>query len=95
MNNLLIFFALPIATIVFSIALQKIFSNPVLVTAIIFAAFLIVTAVIGNLQFLIATIVYSIIAFIVAFIVMLIRNRMCNSCCNNSNNNQIRYRRRF
>ena len=42
-NILLIFFALPIATIIISIALQKILKNPALVAAVIFAIFLIVT----------------------------------------------------
>ena len=69
MNILLIFFALPIATIIISIALQKIFKCPTLVAAIIFAIFLIVTFIIGNLNFLIATIVYTIISFITAVIV--------------------------
>ena len=41
MNILLIFFALPIATIIISIALQKILKCPILVAAIIFAIFLI------------------------------------------------------
>ena len=40
MNILLIFFALPIATIIISIALQKILRCPILVAAIIFAIFL-------------------------------------------------------
>lgn len=72
MNILLIFFALPIATIIISIALQKIFKCPSLVAAIIFAIFLIVTFIIGDLDFLIATIVYTIISFITAAIVCLI-----------------------
>lgn len=72
MNILLIFFALPIATIIISIALQKILKCPPLVAAIIFAIFLIVTFIINNLNFLIATIVYTIISFITAVIVCLI-----------------------
>lgn len=72
MNILLIFFALPIATIIISIALQKIFKCPPLVAAIIFAIFLIVTFIIGDLNFLIATIAYTIISFITAAIVCLI-----------------------
>ena len=48
MNLLLIFFALPLATIVFSIALQKIIDNPILVASIIFSIFLIVTFVVGD-----------------------------------------------
>ena len=58
MNTLLIFFALPIAVIIISIALQKIFKCPFLVAGIIFAIFLIVTFVVGNLNLLIATIYY-------------------------------------
>ena len=71
MNNLLIFFALPIATIIISIALQKILKCPYLVSAIIFAIFLIVTFIINNLNFLVATIVYTIVSFITALIVCL------------------------
>ena len=40
---LLIFFAIPIAVVIISIALQKIFRNPILVAAIIFAIFFIKT----------------------------------------------------
>ena len=39
MNNLLIFFALPLATIIISIALQQVLKNPALVSAIIFQFF--------------------------------------------------------
>jgi hypothetical protein len=74
MNILLIFFALPIAVIIFSIALQKILKCPILVSAIIFAIFLIVTFVIDNVNFLIATIIYTIISFITAFITYQIIN---------------------
>lgn len=90
MNILLIFFALPIATIIISIALQKILKCPPLVAAIIFAIFLIVTFVINNLNFLIATIVYTIISFVTAVIVCLIcrilsrlnrRESECNNGC--------------
>ena len=73
MTILLIFFALPIATIIVSIALQKIFRNPLLVAAIIFSIFLVVTFIIGDLNLLIATIAYTIIAYITAFITMLIK----------------------
>lgn len=102
MNILLIFFALPIATIIISIALQKILKNPPLVAAVIFAIFLIVTFIINNLNFLIATIVYTIISYITAVIVCLIcrflnrlnnredncrcRERNCNSCNTLDNN---------
>ena len=72
MNILLIFFALPLATIIISIALQKILKCPPLVEAVIFAIFLIVTFIINILNFLIAAIVYTIISFITASIVCLI-----------------------
>ncbi len=93
MNNLLIFFALPIATIIISIALQKILKYPPLVAAVVFAIFLIVTFVIDNLDFLVATIVYTIISFITALIVALIckilkelRRNENNGRCQQNNN---------
>ena len=86
MNILLIFFALPIAVIIISIALQKILKNPILVAAIIFAVFLIVTFIVNNLNFLIAAIVYAIISYITAFLTCVItrflnRCERENSCC--------------
>lgn len=68
MNTLLIFFALPIAVVIISIALQKILKNPLLVAAIIFAIFLIVTFIVNDLNFLVAAIAYTILSFITAFI---------------------------
>ncbi len=86
MNILLIFFALPIAVIIISIALQKILKCPALVSAIIFAIFLIVTFIVNNLNFLIAAIVYAIISFVTAYIICII-GRLLNrlgretTCC--------------
>lgn len=88
MNILLIFFALPIAVIIISIALQKILKCPPLVAAIIFAIFLVVTFIINNLNFLIATIVYAIISFITAVIVCTV-SRFLTRICSNSKNNFI------
>ncbi len=87
MNTLLIFFALPIAVIIISIALQKILKCPVLVAAIIFAIFLIVTFVINNLNFLIAAIIYALISLITAYITCIVGRFLCRllsscSCCN-------------
>lgn len=102
MNTLLIFFALPIAIIIISIALQKIFKCPFLVAGIIFAIFLIVTFAIGNLNYLVATIAYTILAFITAILTNIIcrilreldrreDERNSSGCCNrrsrNSSNN--------
>ena len=94
MNLLLVFFALPIATIVFSIALQRILDNPILVASIIFSIFLIVTFVVGDLNLLIATIIYTILSFITAIIVRYIdenndANNENNGCCNSNGNNSI------
>ena len=95
-NILLLFFALPIATIIISIALQKVLDNPLLVAAIIFAIFLVVTFIIGDLNLLIATIVYTILSFLTATIVNYIdENREENNNNNsNINNNQCSCRRR-
>lgn len=96
MNVLLLFFALPIATIVISIALQKVLKCPALVAAIIFVIFLIVTFSINNIEFLIATIIYTLISYITAILMCvicrLIKNGENRCSCNNSNNtcNQIR-----
>ena len=98
MNTLLIFFALPIAVIIISIALQKIFKCPFLVAGIIFAIFLIVTFAVGNLNFLVATIAYTILAFITAVLTNIIcrilreldrreNERSSSGCCNRRNRN--------
>lgn len=95
MNVLLIFFALPVATIIISIALQKVLKSPPLVAAIIFSIFLIVTFVINNINFLVATIIYTIISFITAIVVCFICRILrkineynCNCKCNNNNDNK-------
>lgn len=78
--NLLLFFALPLATILLAIVLEKILHCPILVAITFFALYLIAafalyaTGVITNLaEALIAVIVYTIIAFLTAWIVRLIR----------------------
>lgn len=96
MNILLIFFAIPLAVIIFSIALQKIFKCPFIVAGIIFAIFLIITFIVNQLIFLVATIIYTIIALITAFIVKIIcrileeRNecrRRCDCDCDRCRSN--------
>lgn len=92
---LLIFFAIPIAVIIFSIALQRILKSPVLVAAIFFAIFLVVTFIISNINFLVATIIYTILAFITALLTKIIckilRRLSCESesternCCRERN----------
>lgn len=85
MNTLLIFFAIPVATIILAIVLQKILNSPLLVAATFFAIFLIVTFAAFDVSFLVFAILYTLLAFITAIIVRFI-------CCliNNSNNPCIR-----
>lgn len=84
MNILLLFFALPIATIILAIVLQKILRSPILVAATFFAIYLIVTFAVFDASFLIFTIVYTILAFLAAWIVQAIC-RFIKHCCNNNN----------
>lgn len=97
MNILLLFFALPIAVIIFSIVLQKILKCPILVAGVIFAIFLILSFTVFSVVFLVATIIYTLISFITATIVSLIerfkkciRDRICpdesNHCTSNTSN---------
>lgn len=74
MNLLLLLFAFPIATIIYSIVLQKIIRCPILVALTIFASFLIVTFTAFDETFLIYTILYTIIAYITAIITRLAKN---------------------
>ena len=89
MNNLLIFFAFPVATIIFSVALQKIFRSPFLVSAVVFAAFLIITFSVFDETFLVYAILYALLALLTAlltrFICCLIRNSD-NPCINGNAN---------
>lgn len=66
MNILLLFFAIPIAVIIFSIALQKILKCPILVAAVIFAILLVLTFAFFDCTFLVAAIIYTILSFLVA-----------------------------
>lgn len=97
MNILLLAFALPVATILLAIVLQKILRNPLLVAATFFAVLLIVTYAAFDSSFLVFAILYTILAYVTAVLTRLICNliercdlrrcrcRMCDS--NNENNN--------
>ena len=93
--NLLIFFALPIATIILSAIFQTLINCPFKVAGIAFSIYLIVAfALGGSAELIIAAIVYTIISLVTAFIVMIIQNRnciienLCNSSgCSNTNTN--------
>ena len=91
MNNLLIFFAFPIAVIIISVILQKLLHNPVLVAALIFSIFLIITFTAFDETFLIATLAYTILAFVTAIITKIFcncsseeENNICNILGNNT-----------
>ena len=74
MSQLLIIllFVLPIATIIFSVFLQKIVNCPTLVALVVFAAYLIVAFAVGDTSnlalYIVIAIIYAIIAFITAWI---------------------------
>lgn len=85
MNTLLLFFALPIATIILSIVLLKILRCPILVSATFFAIYLILTYSVFNTDFLIFAISYTILSYITALITKTICNvaEKINSCIDN------------
>ena len=100
--NLLIFFAIPLATILLAIVLENILDNPVLVAITFFAVYLVIAVALVALgaitdlaTALIAVIVYTIIAFITAYLVRLFmclceryfNSCLCRRCPENSNNN--------
>ena len=65
MNNLLIFFALPIATIILAGIFQTIIKCPYKIAGITFAIYLIVAfALGGTAELIIAAIIYTILAFL-------------------------------
>ena len=91
MNNLLLFFAFPVATIILAVVLEKIVRNPFLTAATFFAIYLIVTFTAFNETFLVYTIAYTILAFISAIIAEYFFRR-CekilaenNTICDNTN----------
>lgn len=73
MNNLLIFFALPLATIIIAVVLERLWKNYILVTLFTFAVYLIVAFAVGDSALLVLVIIYTFLAFISAFLSMLFR----------------------
>ena len=92
MNTLLIFFAIPVATIILAIVLQKVLNSPLLVAGTFFAIFLIITFAAFDVSFLVIAILYTLLAFITAilarFICCLIHNSD-NPCLKNIANAEI------
>ena len=95
MDILLLAFAIPVATILLAIVLQKILKCPLLVAATFFAIFLIVTFAVFDSSFLVFAILYTILAYVTAVLTRLICNIIsrfdlgdnCNCVCGNSREN--------
>ncbi len=88
MNNLLIFFALPIATIILAGIFQTIIKCPYKIAGITFAIYLIVAfALGGTAELIIAAIIYTILAFLTALLVMFSCSNTANNSCSNTSIN--------
>lgn len=74
MNILLLAFAIPVATILLAIVLQKVLKCPLLVAATFFAVLLIVTFAVFDSSFLVFAIIYTILAYITAVLTRFICN---------------------
>lgn len=79
--NILLYFALPVATIILAIVLEKILRCPFLTAATFFAIYLIVAFAAFDASFLIFAIAYTILAFIAAYIAECLFQRSNNSGC--------------
>ena len=86
MNNLLVYFAIPLATVILSSILETFINCPLKVGGIFFSIFLVVAAALGGtIELLFAAIIYSIISFVTAFIYLV--ERYTENCdCNQSSN---------
>ena len=82
MNTLLIFFAIPVATIILAAIFETFIRSPLKVAGIAFAIFLIVAfALGGTAELIVLAIIYTILAFIAAFLVCIFRNRDLDCLC--------------
>ena len=90
MNILLLAFAIPVATILLAIVLQKVLKCPLLVAATFFAILLIITFDVFDASFLVFAIIYTILAYITAALTRFICNLISrfglrNNCiCDNT-----------
>ena len=66
--DLLLFFAIPVATILLAIVWQRLVRSPTLVALTAFAIFLVITFAVFDSSFLINAIIYTILAYIAAWI---------------------------
>lgn len=89
MNQLLIFLVFLIAVVIYTIALEKLLSSPILVSAIIFATFLIISLITMDYVFLIFTFVFTIVSYFTAYIVCLLQRIRPTTIIQNDANNEI------
>lgn len=96
MDILLLAFALPVATILLAIVLQKILKCPLLVAATFFAILLIITYAVFDSSFLVFAILYTILAYVTAVLTRFICNLIarfnlggdCRNCiCDDDDDN--------
>lgn len=95
MDILLLAFALPVATILLAIVLQKILKCPFLVAATFFAVLLIITYAVLDSSFLVFAILYTILAYVTAVLTRLICKIIarlnlrdgCSCICENDTDN--------
>lgn len=85
--DLLVYFAIPLATIILSAILESLIRCPLKVVGIFFSIFLVTAAALGStIELFFAAIIYTIISFITAFIVHFILCRyeydLIGSNCN-------------
>lgn len=80
MNTLLIFFAIPLATIILSAILETFINSPIKIAGIFFSIFIVVAfALGGSAELILAALVYTIISFITALITSFIINNICTN----------------
>ena len=86
-SNILFFFILPLAVIIFSIAFQRLLNSPVLISAIVFITFLIIAFFVTDLTvtLIIAAIAFAIVSFITSFVYCVISNFLDRVCRQNNN----------
>lgn len=92
MNSLLIFFALPVATIVLAVVLERVWGCYKLVTAFIFAIYLIIVFALFDASYLVYALIYTFLAFVASYLSMVIQRlnqRLDNienrNCCRRQN----------
>lgn len=85
MNILLVVFAIPLATIILAIVLQKALKCPCLVAAVFFAIFLVVAIALGNPNYLVLVIIYTLLAYLAALITKVVCELLRRANGNNNN----------